>query len=515
MNHFSTPAGWYADGDGWERRWDGTSWTDERRRKNEPTQVREAPAAAPGTPAATSAPPAGPPTAPPSAPPAAPPSAPPAGGLPPAAPPHAAPPGYGHIPSIPSAGSWGAPPQGPPPGGSRGSRLGLWVTLAAVLLVVVGTGVVLAVLQPWNGGGSADDPTDPDEPAEAAIQGDVDGDGYGDARFYFYRDYDDVRKYVATSNGNGFTVEDTAVDPYDAPNELFFDWDGDGANDQLTWSFVASGKQVTLTSSDDAFPDDQAFTLSLSTLKEYGDPDIQVANGDFDGDGDQDLAIASPNDRVVDISVLANDGTGTFSEPTLWLSLPNAVIDVVRLYPGDFDKDGDTDLWAQLPAERLDDEDFDGYYSGERGYALLTSTGSTFESGAVSTPSAGLQTFLVGDVTGDGTASLVGVGTNSLDETLQVKAYDVSSGSLQEIKGFTGSSKIGARNLQGATLSDVNGDGKGDVVFVVKAFSETKFTGVQVMTSTGAVFESALVWTDTPTCTDDDCRIEFIGTSRY
>lgn len=505
MNHFSTPAGWYADGDGWERRWDGSGWTDERRRKTEPTQVRETPAVTPETPTAAPATPAAP-AAPAGPPPAAPPQGPP---------PQAAPPGYGHIPSVPSAGSWGTPPPGPPPGGPGRSRLGLWISLAVVLLVVVGTGITLAVLQPWDGGGSADDPDDPAKPAEAAIQGDIDGDGYGDARFYFYRDYDDVTKYEALSNGNGFTVETTAVDPYEEPDELFFDWDGDGANDQLTWSFVASGKQVTLTSTDDGFPDGQAFTLSLSTLKEYGDPEIQVANGDFDGDGDQDLAVASPNDRVVDISVLANDGSGTFSEPTLWLSLPNAVIDVVRLYPGDFDKDGDTDLWTQLPAERLDDEDFDGYYSGDRGYALLTSTGSKFESGAVGTSGAGIQALLVGDVTGDGTASLVGVETNSIDETLEVKAYDVSSGSMQEIQGFTGSSKIGARNLQGAALSDVNGDGKADVVFVVKAFTEAKFTGVQVMTSTGAVFESALVWTDTPVCTDDDCRIEFIGTSRY
>ncbi|HWJ08165.1 MAG TPA: DUF2510 domain-containing protein [Nocardioides sp.] len=509
MNDFSTPAGWYADGDGWERRWDGSRWTDERRRKNEPTQVRETPAAAP-TP--SPAPFAGPPQPPPTTPPVAP-VAPLV--VPPVAPP-TAPPGYGHVPSAPGPGGWGAPPQGPPTGGPRRSRLGLWISLAVVLLLVVGTGITLAVLQPWDGGGgSADDPSDPDEPAAAAIQGDIDGDGLGDARYYFYLDYDNVTKVEAISNGNGFEPEETPVDPYSEPKELFFDWDGDGANDQLAWKFVASGKQVTLTSSDDAFPDDQSFTLSLSTLKEYGDPEIQVVNGDFDGDGDQDLAVAGPNDRVVDISVLTNDGDGTFSAPTLWLSLPNAVIDVVRLYPGDFDKDGDTDLWAQLPAQRLDDEDYDGYYSGDRGYALLTSSGSNFDAGAVGTSNSYFQALLVGDVTGDGTASLVGVDTNSVDETIEVKVYDVSTGALREVKGFTGTSKIGARNLQGAALSDVDGDGRADVVFVVKAYGEAKFTGVQVMTSTGAVFDPALVWTETPTCQDDDCRIEFIGTSRY
>lgn len=178
-------------------------------------------------------------------------------------------------------------------------------------------------------------------------------------------------------------------------------------------------------------------------------------------------------------------------------------------------QDGDTDLWAQLPSERLDDEDYDGYYSGDRGYALLTSTGSKLEAGAVGSTGKYFQALLVGDVIGDGTASLVGIDTNSVDGTIEVKAYDVSSGTIQEVKGFTGTSKIGSRNLQGATLSDVDGDGKADVVFVVKGFTESKFSGVQVMTSTGAVFESALVWAETPTCQDDDCRIEFIGTSRY
>lgn len=538
MNDFSTPAGWYPDGDGWERRWDGNAWTDERRRKAEPTQVRQqsndvAPTAVPGQPAQPGQP--GQPGQGPSFPGA--PTAPPPAQAP-AGPPPSAPPGYGHVPSQPGPGSWptpgswpnsgqgpsgqgqgpgqpwGQPSYGTPAGGPRKSRLGLWLTLAAVLVLVAGVGITLAVLQPWSGGGgSGDDPTD--EPATAAVQGDINGDGYGDARFYFYLDYDKVTRVEALSNGNGFETRETAVDPYREPNEIFLDWDGDGANDHLAWKFVASGKQVTLTSSDDAFPEDQTFTLSLSTLKEYGDAEIQLAHGDFDGDGDQDLVIASPNDRNVDVSVLTNDGKGTFSAPRLWLSMPNAVIDVVRLHPGDFDGDGDTDLWVQLPAERVSDKDYGGYYSGDRGYALLTSTGKGFDAGAVNKPGVYLDALRAGDVTGDGKTYLIGVRTNSSTGIIDVNAYDVSRGRLEEVAGFTGSSKIGSRTLQGAVLSDVTGDGKADLVFVVKAFGESKFTGVQVMTSTGSGFESALVWTDTPVCEDDDCRIEFIGVPRY
>ncbi len=508
MSEFSTPAGWYPDGDGWERRWDGSGWTDERRRMAEPTQVR--------------------PPQPPAAPPAAPPQQAPQQAPQPFAPQpqpytpqpqHYAPqppPGYGQVPSggVPQHG-YGYPPGSPP----RKSRLGLWIGLAVVLLLVAGTAITLVALKPWDdgGGGTADDPKDPKGggTSEAAVAGDVDGDGKGDVRYYVYQDYDDVRKVQARSNGNGFELTDVAVDPYKEPKDLFLDWDSDGVNEHLTWAFVASGKQITLSSEDKDFPGQQNFTLSVSTLKKYGDPEIQLVPGDFDGDGDQDLAVAGPNDRVVDISVLLNDGKGTFAAPTLWISIPNAVIDVLRLYPGDFDKDGDTDLWAQLPAERLDDEAYGGYYSGDRGYALLKSGGKNFEAGAVAKSSEYFDALLVGDVTGDGTSNLVGVQANSYKEELTAQVYDVSSGRLEPVSGFTGTTKIGQRSIQGATLSDVDGDGKADLVFVVKAYKEAKFTGVQVMKSTGAVLDAALVWAETPTCKDDDCRIEFIGTRRY
>lgn len=503
MSDFSTPAGWYPDGDGWERRWDGTRWTEERRRRAEPTQVRPA-----------APPPSGPPSGPPSSPPSGPPSSPPAhqppahqpvgypqGALPPVAPPPV--PGY-------------YPPGGAPAGPQRKSRLWAWLTLGVVLLLGIGTAVTLAVLQPWDGEDTkADDPKDPDGSSKAAIQGDINGDGKGDARYYVYLDYDDVQKVEAISNGDGFELDPVAVEPYTEPKDLYFDWDGDGVNELLVWKFIASGKELTLSSSDGDFPGDQNFTLALSSLREYGDPEVQVAHGDFDGDGDQDLAVAGPNDRAVDISVLTNDGKGTFSDPTLWLSIENAVIDVTRLYPGDFDKDGDTDLWAQLPAERLEDKDYSGYYSGDRGYALLQSSRKGFEAGAVAKPSEYFDAILVGDVAGDGTTNIVGLQANSYQEELSVQVFDASSGRLEEVGGFTGTTKIGKRNLQGATLSDVDGDGRADLVFVVKAYNEKKFTGVQVMKSTGAVFDPALVWAETPECKEDSCRIEFIGVRRY
>ncbi|GAA1527686.1 FG-GAP-like repeat-containing protein [Nocardioides humi] len=505
-----TPPGWYPDGDGWERRWDGGSWTDDRRRMAEPEPADEATRVRPQEP--PTAPPAAQPTAQPTAPPAPAPAPAPAPG-PPTAPragtPAPSPPGYGQVPH----GSYGGQPapHGPPTPPRR-SRLGLWIALAVVLVLIAGAAGTLAALRPWedddrtagDGGGQGDDP------AAVAIQGDLDGDGHGDAVYYFYPDYDSGKKITATSNGEVFSTTEVAVEPYREPDSLFLDWDGDGVNEVLTWAFVDSANQLTLSSTESDFPGEQTFRLPLSSLKDYG-LRIQVQAGDFDGDGKVDLAVAGPNDKAVDIQVLRGDGTGGFGDPVRWASIPNATIDATEIRSGDFDHDGDADLWTQLPSEKVKDEDYTGYYSGRKGYAMLTSTGSEFEIGAVTENSIYADEYLVGDVTGDGTISLVTVQARSYDEKVEVKVYDLAEGRPKEVAGFTGTSTIGQRSLQGAILSDVDGDGRGDIVFVVKAYKESKFTGVQVMRSNGSGFERATVWAETPPCDSDDCRIRFQG----
>ncbi|GAA4809843.1 hypothetical protein GCM10025786_12550 [Nocardioides caeni] len=410
------------------------------------------------------------------------------------------------------------PPFGAPPSGApRRRRTGLWIGLGLALVLLIGAGVTLAVLAPWKSDGD-DKGKDGDktaEPESTAVQGDVDGDGLGDAIYYFARDYSDITEVTAISDGSAFELTEVAIEASSQPDLLFFDWDGDGVTDQLAWDFVSSGKQLTLSSSDDAFPGDQRFTLTLSTLSEYGNLELDVVPGDYDGDGDLDLAVAGQNDKNVDISVLLNEGDGTFSEPALWLSVPNAIMDVTQIWGGDFDGDGTADIWAQLPADRLTNEDYTSYYSGDRGYALLKSTGDAFDYGQITETDVYQETFLVGDVTGDGTTSIVGVDANGYEEELTVTVFDVSKGTLEEIAGFTGTADIGDRQLESAALTDVDGDGKADIAFAVKGYEDREFTGIQVMKSTGAVFDAATMWAETPVCDDDRCGIEFVGDLRY
>ncbi|TNM46085.1 DUF2510 domain-containing protein [Nocardioides albidus] len=488
-----TPPGWYPDGDGMERRWDGAGWTDERRPMtrfapaDETTRVRP--------PGQRTVVPSSPPSSPPSTPP--PPLAPPAGPVIPPA-------GYGQVP-VPGYAGPGTPPPGAHP---RRGRLGLWIALGVVLVLLAGAAGTLAALRPW-----ADDTTaaqDPGADHPAAIQGDLDGDGHGDAVYYFSPDYDRTTRITASSNGTVFSTSELAVEDGARPAELSFDWDDDGANEHLTWSFVDDADQLTLSSTDREFPGDQTFRLPVSSLKEYGTT-IVVEPGDFDGDGTIDLAVAGPDDRTVAVQVMLGDGTGGFADPVRWISLANATIDSTEIRAGDFDHDGDADLWTRLPAERVEDDDYSGYYSGRTGYALLTSTGAEFEAGAVVEDDLHADAYLVGDVTGDGTASLVSVQVSSYDEEVEIRVYDLADGRPREVAGFTGTSTVGQRSLEGATLSDVDGDGRGDVVFVVKAAKESKFTGVQVMRSDGKVFSRATVWAETPPCDGPECSIEFPG----
>ncbi|MDN5744428.1 MAG: VCBS repeat-containing protein, partial [Nocardioidaceae bacterium] len=396
------------------------------------------------------------------------------------------------------------------------SRAWIWVTVAVVLMVGIGAAVTLVVLQPWSDDSSSKKADEEKDSPEKAVQSDIDGDGRGDAVYRIRYDYDNVKQVTALSDGEKFETSETAVDADSKSQQMYLDWDGDGVNEDLTTNVIGSASQLTLSSADDDWPEDQTFTFSFSSLREYGDPDMRVTHGDFDGDGNEDLAVAGQNKKKVDIYVLAGDGKGTFADPSPWVSVPNAVIDVMSFYPGDFDKDGDADLWVELPSGRLDAKAYKTGYYGDRGYELLTSDGKSFTPGAVVKAPGYYNLLLVGDVTGDGTDSIVGVDSDSYNKSVTITVFDVSGGQMTTVTGFAGSSKIGKRTVQSAQLSDVDGDGKADIVFAAKDYEEKAFTGLQVMRSTGAVFESASVWAEIPVCPDDSCRLEFEGAAdRY
>ncbi|HYE55018.1 MAG TPA: VCBS repeat-containing protein [Chitinophagaceae bacterium] len=86
-----------------------------------------------------------------------------------------------------------------------------------------------------------------------------------------------------------------------------------------------------------SFRDVSATNLPVADLRNNS---MDVASADIDGDGDHDLVIASEFRQNL---LLFNDGTGKFTNATAG-RFPKKSHDSEDIAPGDFDKDGDTDI---------------------------------------------------------------------------------------------------------------------------------------------------------------------------
>jgi hypothetical protein len=115
------------------------------------------------------------------------------------------------------------------------------------------------------------------------------------------------------------------------------DLDGDGDNDMAVATYrrspdYAGYVSVFLNNGDGTYQD----SINYSTEPET----YSVFAADLDGDGDQDLATANSLEPPDNVSILLNNGDGTFQETINYTAgtRPNSI------YAADFDNDGDNDL---------------------------------------------------------------------------------------------------------------------------------------------------------------------------
>lgn len=195
-----------------------------------------------------------------------------------------------------------------------------------------------------------------------------------------------------------------------------------------------------------------------------------VATGDFDGDGDKDIAIAlDPNRNVFKITILRNDGTGHFPSMTD-VSTPG--VEANYLEAGDFDNDGRTDLV---------------YLTLEGGFGSLRNTSNgTGNIGFSVTPHAGGYAspvpMKIGDFDADGKQDVL-------------ITYQPSIFSNQAARVLHNNSTLGAMsfsetallNLQGSSfrpgVADLNLDNKAEI-FYQQDSSVSNAVTVQHNTST-------------------------------
>ena len=212
-------------------------------------------------------------------------------------------------------------------------------------------------------------------------------------------------------------------------------------------------------------------TFSDPVVYEGGDVSpLAIATGDFNGDGNLDIAIleycGTCSDGEDTIGVLLGNGDGTFQAVvTMQTGAGNAVW---WLTAADFNGDGKTDL---VLVERTSNDPSNPYAGLAQ--IMLSNADGTFTFGAAYDGGDGRgMSVSTADVNGDGKADIV-IGNLCEPVVRGQIAYDVNcaNGSVGVLLGNGDgtfqpllSQVVPDGNMYGISLADVNGDGKLDVI---------------------------------------------------
>ena len=204
---------------------------------------------------------------------------------------------------------------------------------------------------------------------------------------------------------------------------------------------------------------------SISSIYRFG---LYLAFADFNGDGKMDIAVAT-NGGLNDIYVLPGNGNGTFGSP---------VTSALAYYPislaaGDIDKDGKQDLFVSTTVN--------GCTGASSGYAFLKGNGNgTFTGGSLNcVANQGPRVPLVTDLNGDGKLDAVIPYSAGPDPIIgPVILQGQGDGTfLTSPFYYAGESAISA------VSADFNGDGQPDVALVNSTFFQPSFITVMFNSS--------------------------------
>jgi hypothetical protein len=297
--------------------------------------------------------------------------------------------------------------------------------------------------------------------ATHVVGGDFDGDGRTDLAL-LARGWTTIP--IAHSNGDGtFRVTNARAPAFAAlvqvgSRAVAGDFDGDGDADIVltgvvgwtTLPMALSNRDGTFRIANESSP---SFAVWATT------PSVQLAAGDFDGDGDSDLALVAAGWTTVPIAFSQRNGSFRITNTRVAGFPELASAPGARLVAGDFDSDGDADLalpggngWMSVP------------------FALSTRDGgfetANFFIRDFPAWATGARFVLARTVDANGSADLVLVGGDGWT-TMPVLFSNISFRSSAVANSAAGnfatwSQAPGVRAIDG----DFNGDGRGDIALV-------------------------------------------------
>ena len=179
-----------------------------------------------------------------------------------------------------------------------------------------------------------------------------------------------------------------------------------------------------------------------------------IASGDFNGDGDLDLAVANYNSSS--ISVLLGRGNGTFTA-----KIDSAVnFSPQRVAVGDFNGDGKADLVVANQIYNATTRIYDAAISILLGKGNGTFAAKMDSSTGSATMATAIQSIAVGDLDGDGKSDLVVAKGNS--QTFYVTTISVLLGKGNGTFSPEVTYSVGS-GPYAVVIGDFNGDGKPDI----------------------------------------------------
>jgi hypothetical protein len=282
----------------------------------------------------------------------------------------------------------------------------------------------------------------------------------------------------------------------------YWNEDGDGALDQVSWTYELGGT-LNVISEDMDFRE-----LNLRLRLDERQPYVTLKPGDFDGDGAVDLvAYGATGRRTVGVWILRNDD-GRFADPRQWMEIPDATYALTTLLPADLDADGRTDVAARVPSGGLPRR-IGADTRIELGIAVLTSSGTAFVPGPVVRPTALLDdgVAVVGDFTGDGTPRVLVLGQGRTGLAVQGLRPDGARFRIEPRLAL----QIGERRSEmiDAVVSDVDGDGVDDVVYTTAFDRGRAYDGFRVLRVGRGPSGRSEVWARTPRCPSGSCSFYF------